>query len=49
MNHEHCLHELRLACLELALKSVAHKEDLEEVLMIADAFFDFVMEHECGG
>ena len=46
-HHDHCLHELRLECLALAGQNAAHSEDAEEVLMLADLYFDFVLEIEC--
>jgi len=41
---EHCMHDLRLACLDMALHNAIHADDLEEVLNLAEYYFEFVLD-----
>lgn len=41
--HAHCSHDLRLECLHTALHSVVATYDLEDVINVAEAYFEFVM------
>jgi len=41
---DHCMHDLRLECLHMALASVTHADDLEEVLGLAECYFEFVLD-----
>lgn len=47
-HHDHCLYHLKLDCIALAIQAAFTPGDPEEVLALADMYFDYIREEACG-